>query len=426
MLGRTLLTIATATVLVVPAHAGVGYADAVHEEAGLGVEVWTDRGSDAVYRDGEQVVLRVRPAEDSYVVVYGVDPEGMVELVYPLRDRDPRFLQGGITYTIDAPFLAVGAMDGLVHVQAVACAYPIEPHLPAFFHHRGPRHRPYRWGTSSGFVARFGWVTGDPYLALAELRASFLPARCRPRHVGFATASWACRRPVYYPRYVCADCHHGSWYDPYGDHCSVFDIRVDVWWTDHYDPFRCVPRYSYWKKASAPSRYRDYRTKWSSKDRGPYGDRDGGLVRNFAGKADREQDHLRKHHEDRVTQANVHPGGGRPIRDPGDRNVRDDRGDRDDQGGRDRSLSRDRVDDRDGGREIDREKARGRDRDDRSREKSADRPRSRPNSGAGNLDRPRDLDSRDRKAPTRSSDRSSGDRDRGGGKDPGSDPRKRR
>lgn len=381
---------------VVPAIAGVGYRDAVHEETGLEVEVWTDRGADAVYDDGERVRLHVRPREDSYVVVYGVDPEGMVELVYPIHDRDPRFLRGGVTYTVDAPFLTVGGMEGLVHVQAVACAYPLEPHLPAFFHHRGVRHRPYRWGTSSGFVARFGWVSGDPYLAMAELRASFLPARCRPRHVGFSTVSWSCRRPVYYPRYVCADCHHGSWYDPYRDQCSVFDIRVDVWWTDHYDPFRCVPRYSYWKKASCPPRYRDYRTKWSSKDRGPYGDRSGDLARNFAGKSDREREHLRDHHEDRVRDRAIKPGvrdRGGPSRDDvgPDRNVSD----------RDRDRGRDRT-------EADRARDRTKDDRGRDRKKNADRPRSRDDGRDRSLDRPRS--DRDRKPPARSGGR---DRDRG-------------
>jgi len=400
-----------------PVAAGVGYRDAVHAETGLEVEIWTDRGADAVYDDGEEVRLHVRPRDDSYVVVYGVDPEGMVELLYPLHDRDPRFLRGGVTYTVDAPFLTVGGVDGLVHVQAVACAYPIEPHLPAFFHHRGVRHRPYRWGTSSGFVARFGWVSGDPYLAMAELRASFLPARCRPRQVGFATVSWSCRRPVYYPRYVCADCHHGSWYDPYRDHCSVFDIRVDVWWTDHYDPFRCVPRYSYWKKASCPPRYRDYRTKWSSKDRGPYGDRDGSLARNFAGKSDREREHLRDHHEDRTRtrsgKPDVRDRGGRP-RDDGDRGRSvAAKGDRD--RGRDRTRAEDAGD-----RSRDRTKVRGA--DDRGRDrKKAERPRSRDRGRGRELDRPRERP--DRKPPTRSGGR---DRDDGPRKKRGSSSKERK
>jgi len=40
---------------------------------GLSVDVWTDRGTDAVYRLGEEIHVKVRASEDAYLLVYEID-----------------------------------------------------------------------------------------------------------------------------------------------------------------------------------------------------------------------------------------------------------------------------------------------------------------------------------------------------------------
>ena len=47
------------------------------------VEVWTDRGNEAVYEPGERMQIKVRSADDAHVLVYEIDSEGYVRLLFP-------------------------------------------------------------------------------------------------------------------------------------------------------------------------------------------------------------------------------------------------------------------------------------------------------------------------------------------------------
>ena len=94
-------------------------------------------------------------------------------------------MRGGRTYRVRGPFLDVSRDQGIVHVEALASHYPLEPHLPAFFYARH-RARPYRWGNGAGLVLRYGIVTGDPYLRLARLRNAIVPAGCGAHHMAHA------------------------------------------------------------------------------------------------------------------------------------------------------------------------------------------------------------------------------------------------
>ena len=51
-------------------------APAARASRGLDVDVWTDRGADAVYRPGETLEMRVRASEDAYLLVYEINAEG--------------------------------------------------------------------------------------------------------------------------------------------------------------------------------------------------------------------------------------------------------------------------------------------------------------------------------------------------------------
>lgn len=236
------------------------------DRGGIPVEVWTDRGREGVYQNGERVSLRFRAEEDAYVVVYGLDVDGRFHLLYPVAPESPRFVQGGVRYEVYAPFLNVGGTEGIVYVEALACRYPLEPHLPRFFYE--PIAEASFHGGGVYASAEIGRVTGDPYLALADLRTRIVPYGCASEYVGFASTYYYVHAPHYYPRYVCADCHSGRWYDPYHDRCSVFDVRVDTFWsigiTYHVD--HCKPRFYYWKRAHVPVRYKSHKTRWSTQD----------------------------------------------------------------------------------------------------------------------------------------------------------------
>src|SRR5437762_1083546 len=49
----------------------------------MDVELWTDRGNDAVYEPGDAMRVKVRTTQDAYLLVYEIDSEGNVNLLYP-------------------------------------------------------------------------------------------------------------------------------------------------------------------------------------------------------------------------------------------------------------------------------------------------------------------------------------------------------
>ena len=51
----------------------------------LGIEVWTDRGDDAVYKPGDEMQVKVRANDDCYMLVYQIDSDGSISVLYPWR-----------------------------------------------------------------------------------------------------------------------------------------------------------------------------------------------------------------------------------------------------------------------------------------------------------------------------------------------------
>ena len=65
----------------------------------MGVEVWTDRGEDAVYEPGDAMQIKVRTSDDAYLLVYEIDSEGNVRVLYPSR-RGAGLVEGKRTLRI--------------------------------------------------------------------------------------------------------------------------------------------------------------------------------------------------------------------------------------------------------------------------------------------------------------------------------------
>jgi hypothetical protein len=193
-------------------------------------------------------------------------------LIYPFRPNDPMRVRGGDTYRVPSrhdPYdLVAEGPEGMEYVVAVASPLPFE-NLPWYL---AP-------GASSD--ARDsgdegddeddldqGVIVGDPYVGMGRLMSRIVP-NGREDRVATANTYFYIERRVEYPRYVCADCHHRTfWFDPYVDYCSVVEIRVDATWY-RYAPVRygsARPRYYYRVKPSAPTRYRQWKDQWSSLD----------------------------------------------------------------------------------------------------------------------------------------------------------------
>ena len=67
---------------------------------GLTADVWINKEEGGVYRPGESMRVFFRSNADAYVLVYNIDTEGYIHLVYPYGPADPMRVEAGRTYII--------------------------------------------------------------------------------------------------------------------------------------------------------------------------------------------------------------------------------------------------------------------------------------------------------------------------------------
>jgi hypothetical protein len=145
---------------------------------GLAVELWTDRGNDAVYQPGDAMRVQLRASDDAYLLVYEIDAEGAVRMLYPYRGSNG-FVEG--RRTIEVPpeqanvDLVVQQPTGQCFIVALAAHEPLRD-LPWYL-------RPYdAQAENVGYegndedrndedgVTSEGRIVGDPYVAMERIR----------------------------------------------------------------------------------------------------------------------------------------------------------------------------------------------------------------------------------------------------------------
>ncbi len=253
---------------------------AVHAKA-LGVEVWTDRGDDAVYQPGDEMQVKVRASDDAYMIVYEIDSEGRVSLLYPWR-RGSNMVEGHRTYRLPPDNsgyeLAVEKATGEGYIVAIASRKPFRD-MPWYLRQYDPQAEGNGYEDIHADEEGFdndGKVVGDPMVAMERIRRRVLDQPSDTDDFATSYASYYVGHEVRYPRYLCADCHRpGRWawwdgFDPYYARCSVFDFRVN--WNWCWGP--CiwngyVPYYYYVVRPDCPPHYRgwyDDHSRWSAWD----------------------------------------------------------------------------------------------------------------------------------------------------------------
>lgn len=259
----------------------------------LDVEVWTDRGNDAVYEPGDPMRVKVRTTEDAYLLVYELDAEGHVNLLYPWNRGSGRVEAKRTLRLPDESSdyqLVVEKQTGQGFIVAIASDRPfrdlpwyLRPFDPqaAAIGYEDPRDSDDdgdRQGLAKdddGFDDQ-GRVMGDPYVAMERIRRRVMDRPADLETFSSAYATYYVHEQVRYPRYLCNDCHRPNrwawWegFDPYYANCSVIDFRVNwgwAWgpqcWSSH------TPYYYYVVRSDCPPRYQpwyDNRTRLSSWD----------------------------------------------------------------------------------------------------------------------------------------------------------------
>ncbi len=203
----------------------------------LRVEVWVDKPAGEVYRKGEEIRVGVQTNEDAYAVVYRIDSEGLVTILWPRSRFDDGFLFGGHEYSLPVTggrSLRVSTQEGEGIVEAIVSRYPFDLRaLELDFHHESTNER-YDFA-----------VAGDPFLAMNEVNYAVTGLEDSAEFVVTNYVSYYVHQQVDHPRYLCSQCHidDGLATDPYGETCTL-DIQYDYsWYNSWYDRYGYYPVY---------------------------------------------------------------------------------------------------------------------------------------------------------------------------------------
>lgn len=210
----------------------------------LRVAVWVDKSADEIYRKGSFQTVGFQTSEDAYAVVYRIDTEGEVTVLWPRSRLDDGFVFGGHEYELPVSGerrLRVATSEGEGYVQAIVSRYPFDLRdLELDFHHEpGAELLAFR-------------VAGDPYLAMNEINFAVTGLEDADDYVVTNYASYYVHQEVDHPRYLCNQCHidDDTDYHPYRDSCQL-NITVDyrwgnTWWDTYgYYPVYHSPVYVY-------------------------------------------------------------------------------------------------------------------------------------------------------------------------------------
>ncbi len=262
---------------------GVALSSSVAMARGPSVDVSTDRGDEAVYQPGEDLEVTARCSDDAYLLVYEIDSEGYVHILFPYR-QGSNLIEGRRTYSIPqsgaSDELVVEGPVGQCYIVALASIEPLRA-LPWYLRPRNTQAQElgyYGKSDDEEGVTAEGRIVGDPFVAMERIRRRVLEDPDDEESFGTAYTTYYVHHGVRYPRYLCYDCHrpaHWAWwdgFDPYYSTCSVFSFAVN--WNWCWGPsywFGYVPYYAFVYRSDCPPPYRSFYSRgcWQSSWDGP-------------------------------------------------------------------------------------------------------------------------------------------------------------
>jgi hypothetical protein len=213
--------------------------EAPYVQQSLRVNVWVDKGAAEVYARGEALQVTFQANEDAYLVVYHVDVNGRVSVLWPTSRFNDGFAFGQHEYRLPAgggARLRVADVEGVGYINALASRYPFDLRdLDVDFHHEPQE------------PARDFYVAGDPFLAMNEINYAVTGLEDPSEYVVSNYARYYVHRPVEHPRYLCTQCHQDDDLAgrPYDDVCAI-TIRYDYGWSNSWwDRYGYYPAYYY-------------------------------------------------------------------------------------------------------------------------------------------------------------------------------------
>lgn len=173
-----------------------------------GVKLMLADPSGSVYKEGEPIRFSVQTDSDAYVVVFDIDTEGFVHLLYPTNHKSLREFEAGQTYDLaretNQPLVVTGK-TGMEFVFAVAVTRrdAINEREISYLvgNEKLPQDRKYR-------------IDGDPFLAANRVAGQLVRGIAYADDASLAYTYFYVNEAVDYPRYLCEDCYEKG-KDPY-------------------------------------------------------------------------------------------------------------------------------------------------------------------------------------------------------------------
>ena len=187
---------------------------------GQGVSISLQDPIGSVYREDEEVAFSIRTGRSAYVVVFNIDTDGFVHLLYPADGKNfQRFSPDRVYYIPDDPggAFVVGGPKGLEFVFAVAvedrdAVNEEEVHFLAQSETL-PKDRAFR-------------ITGDPFLGANRVMSQLVRGISDRRDVTISFTYYYVGEAVDFPRYLCEDCYEKG-KDPYAGGMPDYVANTD-------------------------------------------------------------------------------------------------------------------------------------------------------------------------------------------------------
>jgi hypothetical protein len=195
----------------------------------VNVNLLGEKGS--VYGPGKEIRLSFNTTKDAYVIVYDIDADGNVQLLYPEEGR-PTLSEGRKTYFLPVPgrnvYWQTGSTTGVEYIHAVAVTDRNRINEDELYFLAGNE----RLSNEKQFH-----VDLDPYLAFNMIDEELVSgAENDPPATDFTY--FYINKHVEYPRYLCSKCHSPEKLsDPYTMECPEIVIEKITYDAEPHYPY---------------------------------------------------------------------------------------------------------------------------------------------------------------------------------------------
>jgi len=202
-----------------------------YSQEGLAVSVRLIGGEGEILLPGKNIGLSFKANRNSYVIIYNIDSEGFINLLYP-SDGKLRVAEEDKVYTVPERGsdlrLKAGGKTGIEYIHAIAVEDrgSIDDQELYFLsqNYQLPREKRFRTDL-------------DPYLAFNMIDESVVEDI---EEAGMATdhTYFFVNRMVEYPSYLCSECHGADKFtDPYAEQCPQISIQKNYYDTHPEYPY---------------------------------------------------------------------------------------------------------------------------------------------------------------------------------------------